>query len=387
MPIKNFIKKISNIPDLDIYPEGIIIININNEIIGWNIKSEEIFGYLESEIIGRNIGIILDTDTEKILVSINEKTSRIINAKNREGKDILIEASCGYFSKDGKIIITAKDVTKSQKVIEKLLLEYEKVSKVAQNKSGFISAHSNELKTPVHSIIGFSQGLLDGVCGHIDEKQEKYISIINKNANNLLALIDNMIILSKIEADQIKLEYKAFDIIDLIESVKNDVNHLIEEKNIEFNIDYISLERRTIYSDEAILRQILINLFTNAVKFTEAGQVKVNLIHPDTETVQSTGIKTVPYFTNKSYIMFSVSDTGIGISEEDKAIIFSEYNPACKTMTKKYGGTGLGLAITKKLTTILGGSIWVNSKPSQGSTFKFIIPVERILTTLLPQSE
>jgi len=121
------------------------------------------------------------------------------------------------------------------------------------------------------------------------------------------------------------------------------------------------------------------NLYTNAVKFTDVGQVKVKLTHPDMETVKNTGIYPIHYFTEKSYILFSISDTGIGIADEYQQVIFDEYNQS-KLMTKKYGGTGLGLAITKKILDILGGNIGVISQLSHGSTFNFIIPVEKILT-------
>ena len=387
MHITDFIKKISKPMELDAYPDAIIIINALNDIVAWNRKAENIFGYLESEITGRNIAILFDNCIEKIHESLFEKTRQIINAKNRNGEDIIIEISCGELNKDGKTIISIREVTKGQKVIEKLLMEYEKVSKIAQNKSGFMAAHSNELKKPVHAIIGFSRGVLDGVCGQLDEKQEKYISIINKNANNLLALLDNMIVLSRIETEQIQTEYKVFDVTEIIESVKSNINHLIQEKNISFEIDFSELERKNIYSDEGLLRQILMNLYTNAVKFTDVGLIKLTLIHPDLETVKNMGIYPVHYFTEKSYILFSIADSGIGIADEDQQIIFDEYNQSNKTMTKKYGGTGLGLSITKKLTDILGGNIWVTSKLSHGSTFNFIIPVEKILTPPLPKVE
>ncbi|OGH97736.1 MAG: hypothetical protein A2039_05030 [Candidatus Melainabacteria bacterium GWA2_34_9] len=387
MHITDFIKKISKPMELDAYPDAIIIINALNDIVAWNRKAENIFGYLESEITGRNIAILFDNCIEKIHESLFEKTRQIINAKNRNGEDIIIEISCGELNKDGKTIISIREVTKGQKVIEKLLMEYEKVSKIAQNKSGFMAAHSNELKKPVHSIIGFSRGVLDGVCGQLDEKQEKYISIINKNANNLLALLDNMIVLSRIETEQIQTEYKVFDVTEIIESVKSNINHLIQEKNISFEIDFSELERKNIYSDEGLLRQILMNLYTNAVKFTDVGLIKLTLIHPDLETVKNMGIYPVHYFTEKSYILFSISDTGIGIADEDQQGIFDEYNQSNKSMTKKYGGTGLGLAITKKILNILGGNIWFTSKLSNGSTFNFIIPVEKILTPPLPKVE
>jgi len=123
------------------------------------------------------------------------------------------------------------------------------------------------------------------------------------------------------------------------------------------------------------------------LKFTDVGLIKLTLTHPDMETIKNMGIYPVHYFTEKSYILFSISDTGIGIADEDRQVIFDEYNQSNKTMTKKYGGTGLGLAITKKILDILGGNIWFTSKLSNGSTFNFIIPVEKILTPQLPKTE
>ena len=383
MIIKSLIKNISNQGWLDLYPDAVIIINALNEIIGWNDKAERLFGYNESEIMGRNIAILLENSSEKIHLSLYEKSSQILNAKTRKNKDIIVEISCNDLKKDGKTIISVKNITHSQKVIEKLLLEYEKSSKIAKNKSGFIASYSNELKTPIHSIIGFSQGLLDGICGPINEKQEKYASIINNNANTVLSLIDNMIYMSKIESEQIQPEYKVLEIDKLIESVKNDTEHLIEDKKISFETDLKDLERKTVYSDESLLRQILLNLCSNAIKFTEAGEVKIRIIHPELETVKNAGIQPLPYFTGKSYMLFSISDTGIGISEEDKKHIFEGPNNTGKQKNKKFAGTGLSLLITKKLTHILGGSIWVVNNDGKGTTFKFIIPTERTITPII----
>jgi len=385
MIIKNIMKNFAGSFDIEQYPDAVIIINAMNEVIAWNTKSENIFGYLKNEIVGRNLAIVFDDNIDKIHTSLATKETQVITAKKRDGSDIIIEITCNQISKDAKTLITLRDVTKSQKVIEKLLLEYERASKIAHNKSGFIAAYSKELKKPIHAIIGFSQGIIDGVCGKIDEKQEKYISIINKNANNLLMLIENMINLSKMEADLIQLDYKVFDVQDFVEGLKNDISHLLEEKNITFETDYSGMERKNIYSDESLLRQILLNLYTNAIKFTNVGQIRVELSHPDMELIREMGIIPAHYFTERSYVMFSISDTGIGISDDDKPEIFDEYNQA-KSMTKKYGGTGLGLPITKKLVHLLGGNVWFTSKLSHGSTFNFIIPVDKIITPIVPKT-
>ncbi len=379
MRIKNFIKKISNSTDIELYPDPVIIINSFNDIIGWNSKAEDIFGYLESEIIGKNVALLFDNDVNKIHLSVYEKTNLIITAKNKNGQDVITDISCARINNDKDIIISLRDVTKNQKIIEKLLIEYEKAVKTAHYRSGFLASFSNELKNPVHSVIGFSQGMLDGICGILNEKQEKYVSIINKNANNLLALINNIVSLSMMEIGQIQPEYKVFDVTELVESVKNDLENTISEKNIIFTLDFSENGRKNIYSDENMLRQILLNLFTNAIKFTDAGSIRVKLSCPDFETIEASGIKINPNYTDKSYLMVMVFDTGIGISEEDKPKIFDEYKKPGGTMAKKYGGTGLGLSVTRNLTGILGGKIWFESSLGEGSVFGFIIPAERII--------
>jgi len=385
MVIKNILKNFAGAPDIEQYPDAVIIINALNEVISLNSKAEDTFGYYQNEIAGRNLAIVFDDNIDKIHTALSTKESQVVTAKKRDGSDIIIEIKCAHLGNDARTLITLRDVTKSQKVIEKLLLEYERASKIAHNKSGFIAAYSKELKKPIHAIIGFSQGIIDGVCGKIDEKQEKYINIINKNANNLLMLIENMISLSKMEADLIALDCKVFEVQDFVESLKNDISHLLEDKNITFETDYSGMERKNIYSDESVLRQILLNLFTNAIKFTDVGQIRVELSHPNMDLIKEMGIIPAHYFTERSYVMFSVSDTGIGISDDDKPEIFNEYNQA-KTMTKKYGGTGLGLPITKRLVHLLGGNIWFTSQLSHGSTFNFIIPVDKIITPLVPKT-
>ena len=225
MVIKTLINNISIKNLTEVYPDAVMVINSLNEITGWNSKAQKIFGYEESEITGRNIGILLENSTDKIHLSLYEKNTQIVNAKTRKGKDIIVEISCSDIKKEGKTFIAVREITKSQKVIEKLLLEYEKASKIAKTRKGFIASYSSELKKPIHSIISFSQGILDGICGPIDEKQYKYISIINNNANNLLSMAENMIYMSKIETDSIKPEYKVFETGDLLKSIHNDINH------------------------------------------------------------------------------------------------------------------------------------------------------------------
>ncbi|MFH0703196.1 MAG: ATP-binding protein [bacterium] len=377
MNIKTLFKGMNFFDSFDNFPDSIIVINYQKNIIYWNKRSKDIFGFSRCETIGKNIGLIFTDEVEKIYQNLCENKSSILTARTKSDQEIIVEIACVNFEAKEGVIITARDITKNQKIIEKLLIEYEKAANISKNKSSFIASLSHELRTPMHSIIGFSKSLTDGVGGELTEKQEKYISIINRNANSLLALLNNILDLSKIEAGKMEFIFKNFDIVQLINSVVDTINTFVKDKNLEFSMDLSEISKRNIFSDENMLRHVLLNILTNAVKFTDTGSITLKVVYPDIEFVKSQGIEIPQDFADKAYMMFSIIDTGIGIPEEELNNIFYEYRQLDRSMSKKYGGTGLGLAITRKILQELDGVIWVESELMKGSTFNFIIPVDR----------
>ena len=373
----NILKKPVSYEISENYPDALIIINYQKNIIYWNKQSQHLFGHLKKEVLGKGIGFIFENQVDKIYQSLGENRPLAICLKNKAGEDIYVEIACADSDSKEEVIIAVRDVTRTRKLIDGLKEELEKVSSVCQNKSSFIAELSHELKTPVHSIIGFSQAMIDGINGPVNEKQEKYLSIINKNASNLMALINNIVDISKLEAGRMEFNFKHFDIIQLVNSITEAISTQATEKKLDFTVDLTDVVKRNIYSEENMLRQVLINILSNAVKFTEIGSVKLKAIHPDLEFLEYQGIAVPPGFTDKSYLMFQVSDTGIVISDEDLGHIFDEYRNFDRSASKKYGGTGLGMAISRKILVNLGGIIRAESELTQGSTFSFIIPIER----------
>ncbi|MDD3012246.1 MAG: ATP-binding protein [Candidatus Gastranaerophilales bacterium] len=378
MNIKTLFKGIQVHDIYDNYPDAVIIINSQKNIVFWNKRAQNIFGFSKRDIIGKNIGIIFTDDIGKIHQNLTAAKSSILTAITKTDKEIFIEICCSEANENEEVIIAVRDVTRNQKIIEKLLLEYDKVLTISKNKSNLIASLSHELRSPIHFIIGFGQVLLDGLGGKLTEKQEKYVSLISKNANNLLAFLNNILDLSKIEAGKMEVNIKLFDVAQLINSVTESLNPVMEDKKLNFTVDLTDLVKKNIHSDENLLRQILINVLANAVKFTEMGSINLKVIHPDQDLVSSYNLKIHPEYTDKSFLMFSVTDTGIGIPEDGLETIFDEYRQVDRTISKKYGGTGLGLAITRKILEELGGVIWVESELKQGSTFSFIIPIDKL---------
>ena len=233
-------------------------------------------------------------------------------------------------------------------------------------KSEFVANMSHELRTPLTSILALSQMLLDGLDGALNEEQNKQVSIIERNGENLLRLINDILDLSKIEAGKLELAPGQFSVEDLLESARLTVAPLVAEKGLALELD-IHPNLPPMFTDENKLKQILLNLLSNAVKFTQAGRVSLRA-WPGPSARAADGAAPVPAVT------FQVADTGIGIAAADQETIWQEFTQIDGSLARRYEGTGLGLAIVRRLVGLLGGTISLESEPGKGSTFTFTIP-------------
>ena len=223
-------------------------------------------------------------------------------------------------------------------------------------KSEFLANVSHELRTPMNAIIGYSKLMLDGLDGELNSQQESDLKRVTTAADNLLGLINGLLDLSKIEAGRMEVNVEELDVRPIIEDVLALVRPQSDAKELEV-VTNIPIELPTILADRARLRQVLVNLVSNAVKFTDKGVVTISATAGD------------------GWVTLSVADTGIGISQEAQAYIFDEFRQADASTTRRYGGTGLGLAISKRLVALQGGRIWVESGANGGSVFSFTVPV------------
>jgi len=228
-------------------------------------------------------------------------------------------------------------------------------------KSRFLANMSHELRTPLNSIIGYTELMHKGVYGTISEQQRNRLEKVQRNGQNLLALINDILDLSKIEAGKIELFIETFDPQMVMREVAQTVTPLIEQNGNTLELKCPD-SLGTMHSDQGRLRQILFNLLSNASKFTQAGNVTF-----DANREQDA--------SGKAWIVFHVIDTGIGISPEQMVNLFKEFVQADSSTTRKYGGTGLGLAISRRFSELMGGSITVRSQVGQGSTFTVRLPV------------
>jgi PAS domain S-box-containing protein len=252
---------------------------------------------------------------------------------------------------------TITDITERKKV-EELKVAVAKAESADKLKSAFLATMSHELRTPLNSIIGFTGILLQKLVGPLSLEQEKQLKMVQSSALHLLNLINDVLDISKIEADQVTIANEEFEITQVYSQCLEKIQPMALTKGLKLT-KIIEHDPVVLKSDKRRVEQILINLLNNAVKFTESGEV-VLMSKLDGETIQ-----------------VSIKDSGIGIAKEDVQTLFMPFKQIDTGLTRKYEGTGLGLSICKRLVELLGGKIWVESELDKGSEFIFTLPLQR----------
>lgn len=247
----------------------------------------------------------------------------------------------------------------------------EHLAQMDQLKSQFLANMSHELRTPLNSIIGFSRLMLKGLEGPLTDNQRQELNIIYDSGQHLLALINDILDISKINADKMRLHCEEVDLHDLVENLLESTTPLLRGKEVELYDDLPS-SLPPVHADRRRLRQILLNLLSNSAKFTKSGWIAVRAREVRTLNSQTGSVE--------PSVEISVSDSGVGIPKSKLGEIFQEFTQVDSSDSRRAGGTGLGLPIAKKLVELHGGRIWVDSEPGRGSTFSFTLPVSEYRT-------
>jgi signal transduction histidine kinase len=239
-------------------------------------------------------------------------------------------------------------------------------------KSGFLANMSHELRTPLNSILGFADVVLEGLDGPLTPNMSSDIMLIQKNGQHLLHLINDVLDMAKIEAGRMNLSPEKVKVYDIIEEVTSITSTLASEKHLALFIETDSDQTVEIFADRTRLRQVMINLVNNAIKFTEKGRIAIRLVRKDEE-----------------HVLITVNDTGIGIPPDKLEVIFQEFTQVDTSATRKAGGTGLGLPISRRLVEMHGGLLWAESSgvSGEGSTFFVELPMTAKITDVVVQKE
>lgn len=376
MAFKSFLSKAKDIDILASLPDGVLAADGDGKIEWINEIAAALFKMPQNEIVKKNINEIIESGLDLVKQASEINKSVVGRSKTTEGRDLYLEMTAKAVN--NCFVISLRDVTQNYKTVTNILVEHESSKKISKDKNTFLVKLSNELKSPIHSIIGFSQAMIDGLGGEMSDKQEKYIKIINKNSNEVLYFIDKIIEMSKIESNLLEYDFQIFDVVNSIQNVLKNYEQIIKDKNLSLNLDAETMFKRTIFSEENLFKTIFQNIFETSLNSTDIGSINIKVCHPELEFVSQHDIEVPADALEKSYLMLTVSDTGAGIAENDLGNIFEPYAQLDKP-NKKNIVKSISLASVKILVRYLKGTIWVESEPMQGTTYNVIIPVEKFI--------
>lgn len=350
-------------------PDGIVVFNENKKIINYNPAFEKIISIISSDkkiyFSGYEMpeitSFIQDKNKKKIFNGLCESLEVNSNQDFFE-LDFNIEEKFYYKILSVQTYDTDKTSDKNNNSINRILVFHDvtKEKEIDKMKSDFMAVVSHELKTPVSAMMGFSTLIEDGCVGDVTEEQQDYLQKIQIQGERLIRLINDLLDFSKLESGYMPMYKQLLDAGETVYEVIEMLRPLFEEKSMQIK-ENIEENIPPIFIDPDKLKQILINLIGNAIKFTpeNTGLIEIS----------------VKYLEKEKSILFCIKDNGIGIPENNLKSLFSKFYQADNTSTRKYGGTGLGLAIVKKLVELNKGSVWVESKVSEGSSFYFKVPI------------
>ncbi len=367
--------------------EGIIITDPGATILRVNQAFTRITGYEEDELIGQNPRLLQSghhtpdfyTEMWDSLIRTDQWSSEIWD--RRKNGEIFPQWASITAVKDDEDNVThyvgsfldISELKEKQLQLEhqaqELSTARDAAEAAARAKSEFLSIMSHEIRTPLNGILGMAQLLSNS---NLNKNQHEYLQIITRSGNSLLTIINDILDFSKMDARKMALELLDFNLKQTAFEVIRLLRIKAEEKGLELIFHYAPSCPRYLIGDAGRIRQILINLVNNAIKFTKYGHVLL-----DISCLPGTGSD--PLESNHAQLIFKIRDTGIGISSKNQAMLFNSFSQADPSTTRKFGGTGLGLAICKKLVTLMEGEISVESKPGKGATFimRINLPISR----------
>ena len=354
--------------------DGVIITDHKRHIIYINKAFTIHTGYSEREALGKTPkflqGELTDKDSVKALQLAIEKQEPIsIDLCNyrKDGSTFWNSFTITpYFNSLGHLIYWVgiqRNITDLKNVQQNLLAEKNKAEQLALTKSQFLANMSHEIRTPMNGVINLSS--LAQECNNLEEMKQ-YLRQINTASSHLMTILNDILELSKIEANGFSLQNRPFVFKDLLDSILLLFPNDIQNFTLNCNCPCIKNKSYSLIGDDLRLKQILLNLLSNAFKFTPIGRVTLEIAYSDCSSTDK----------NINRLKFSIHDTGIGISEAKISQLFHRFSQADNTITRRFGGTGLGLVISQKLVQSMGGEIKVESKLGQGSTFSFELDFE-----------
>jgi PAS domain S-box-containing protein len=353
-------------------PVGYIEWKLDFTVAYWNKAAEQIFGFKESEARGKHaMDLIVPAELHDEIETVwdqilhdrggNENLNQNVRA---DGSRIMCQWNNTVIrDPDGRTIAVASlvnDVTENMKAQEQMRLAMEAAQKATRAKSEFLANMSHEIRTPMNGVIGLTELLLES---DLDPQQRSYLEVIRSSGEMLITIINDILDLSKIESGKLDLTERVFNVEECLKTAFQLFSHSLQKKGLEAHIEVSNSIPRTVSGDPVRLRQIVYNLVSNAVKFTDAGSISMQAW---SESITSRRVR----------LFVSISDTGPGIDTDRLETIFDPFSQADTSSTRSFGGTGLGLTICKRLCRMMRGDIKIDHTSPEGTRFVFSVELQ-----------
>jgi PAS domain S-box-containing protein len=343
-------------------PLGIMVVDSEQKVQLCNPAFEKLFEYTREDVIGKSI-VTLFANVKPVLeahrLALDETSINLVARLQRKDQSFLdVELHTVGLMINGELIGSLglyHDITVRKRVEEEMQLAKETAEEANRAKSEFLANMSHEIRTPLNGVMGMTDLALDT---ELTREQREYLDTVKMSAESLLTVINDILDFSKIEAGKVDLEMADFDLRDNLEDTLKTIAFRADEKGLELLCEIDPQVPGFVLGDSSRLDQVIVNLVSNAIKFTHQGEVVLK-VHLDTEDGPD------------CILHFIVTDTGIGVPLEKQKVIFDPFTQADTSTTREYGGTGLGLTISARLVAMMGGKIWVESEVGKGAQFHF----------------
>ena len=351
--------------------DGIITADDTGRILSFNAAAQTIFAYREDETLGQDVAMLIQIPGDIGIASEcmmpqlcarteAESADQELTGLRKNGETFPLQAAVSAMQIGGKTRYTAilRDISAQKQTLIELTKAREAAEVANRAKSEFLANMSHEIRTPMNAVIGMT-GL--ALKTELTPKQRNYLDKVNVAADSLLNIVNDILDLSKIEAGKLLLHSRTFSLQnDVFQYLSSVVSQKAQDKGLELLFEVSPLVPSNLIGDDLRLKQILLNLINNAIKFTHSGEVRLKVMYLERSDMQV-------------LLRFDVIDTGIGITEEQKSRLFTAFVQADSSTTRTYGGSGLGLFICRHMVEMMGGEVWVESKPGIGSQFSFTV--------------
>lgn len=383
--VTGFVSVIRNVPSesdsekrfrglLEAAPDAIVIVNGSGKIVMLNTQAEQMFRYRHDQIFGQSIDILVPDRFRSRHPQHRDHyfagprlrpmgDGLDLFGLRSDGTEFPVEISLSPLETEEGMWVTAaiRDVTERKRFQVVLQEKNDQLERAIMAKDRFLASMSHELRTPLNAVIGFTGTLLMKLPGPLTKDQETQLGIIRRSADHLLLLINDLLDLAKIESGKVETLPEDVDPVATLREVAAILRPMADAKDLALVVDPLSPTAELV-TDKRMLQQVLINLLNNAIKFTDAGTVSVS--------VKAEG------YNGSEHLAFSISDTGLGISQEDQTRLFQPFSQVHEKRVREREGSGLGLHLSRKLAALLGGEITVQSIPGTGSIFTLWVPTQ-----------